>query len=217
MAESTNCLSENGPTRGGQAHFAPRAPQNEPVPARSRIGTNSLANPAANQHQRRKLSSIGIAGAVVALLILCEVGLLYCYFTAGEFSSKTAVQNAAADDYSPVRDVDLGQFSLAAMDSNSGGMLLIEFHLLGSVDASHPEQDAEGGGARDGIARTKSASSGVAAVDQASFEKLFRREKSHFRDQVIVIVGRAQISALSDPDFGVIKAQALGQNELLAG
>ena len=33
------CLSENRPWRGGQAHFAPRAPQNEPVPAGSRIGS----------------------------------------------------------------------------------------------------------------------------------------------------------------------------------
>ena len=33
------CLSENRPRRGGQAHFAPRAPQNEPVPAGFRIGS----------------------------------------------------------------------------------------------------------------------------------------------------------------------------------
>ncbi len=30
-----------GPRRGGQAHFAPKVPENEPVPAGSRIGTNS--------------------------------------------------------------------------------------------------------------------------------------------------------------------------------
>ncbi len=34
-----SCLSENRPRKGGQAHFAPRAPQNEPVPAGSRIGS----------------------------------------------------------------------------------------------------------------------------------------------------------------------------------
>jgi 5-oxoprolinase (ATP-hydrolysing) len=32
-------LSENRPQRGGQAHFAPKAPQNEPVPDGSRIGS----------------------------------------------------------------------------------------------------------------------------------------------------------------------------------
>ena len=36
---SSKCLSENRPRRGGQAHFAHRASQNEPVPAGSRIGS----------------------------------------------------------------------------------------------------------------------------------------------------------------------------------
>jgi hypothetical protein len=36
---TTNSLSENRPQRRGQAHFAPRAPQNEPVPDGSRIGS----------------------------------------------------------------------------------------------------------------------------------------------------------------------------------
>jgi len=34
-------LSENLPKRGGQAHFAPKTPQNEPVPGGFRIGSNS--------------------------------------------------------------------------------------------------------------------------------------------------------------------------------
>ena len=41
----TSRLSENRPNRGGQAHFAPRAPQNEPVPAGSRIGSYSFSVP----------------------------------------------------------------------------------------------------------------------------------------------------------------------------
>ena len=41
LGNTSYCLSENRPRRGGQAHFAPRAPQNEPVPAGSRIGSYS--------------------------------------------------------------------------------------------------------------------------------------------------------------------------------
>jgi hypothetical protein len=38
----TKNLSENRPQRGGQAHFAPRAPQNEPVPDGFRIGSKVI-------------------------------------------------------------------------------------------------------------------------------------------------------------------------------
>ena len=40
----TKSLSENRPRRGGQAPFAHRASQNEPVPAGSRIGCNLYFN-----------------------------------------------------------------------------------------------------------------------------------------------------------------------------
>jgi hypothetical protein len=41
FALSSQSLSENRPQRGGQAHFAPRAPQNEPDPDGSRIGSQA--------------------------------------------------------------------------------------------------------------------------------------------------------------------------------
>ncbi len=45
-------LSENRLRRRGQAHFAPRAPQNEPVPAGSRIGSKSAGGRIGYDFQR---------------------------------------------------------------------------------------------------------------------------------------------------------------------
>ena len=42
-ARRIKSLSDNRPRRRGQAHFAPRTPQNEPVPDGSRIGAKSAA------------------------------------------------------------------------------------------------------------------------------------------------------------------------------
>ena len=38
VAISSKILSQNRPQRGGQAHFAPKTPQNEPVPDGSGLG-----------------------------------------------------------------------------------------------------------------------------------------------------------------------------------
>ncbi len=42
MTALAKSLSENRPRRGGQAHFAHGESQNEPVPARSRLGSKSF-------------------------------------------------------------------------------------------------------------------------------------------------------------------------------
>ena len=77
-----SCLSENRPRKGGQAHFAPRAPQNEPVPAGSRIGSRpesrvpvvEAAEIASGSRRARPSTRIIVLGALA--VILC----LFAYF-----------------------------------------------------------------------------------------------------------------------------------------
>lgn len=181
--------------------------------------SNSLAvGDAATQVAERKSFSIGVTGALVAAIILLECATIYA-FLAGRFSfSKAEVQRAvAADEHVQWRDVDLGKFSLTAFDPKSSGSLLIEFHLFGSVAEGNSAKELTAGAERDGIRGLGSKSSDATEDDNLTFEKLFQRETGHFRDQVIGIVGSAEISALSEPSFGVIKRQILARTNSLLG
>ena len=180
---------------------------------------NSLAEgDAATQVEERKLLSIGIAGAIVAAIVSLECAAIYTFLVGGYFHGNAEAHGAvAAAEQVQLRDVDLGKFSLTALDPQSSGSLLIEFHLVGSVVAGHSGKEANGEAEYDGFSGPSGKSSDVTEDDNTAFEKLFRHERSRFRDQVIVIIGNAQISALSDPGFGVIKRQILARTNSLLG
>jgi hypothetical protein len=181
---------------------------------------NSLAKAdAATQAEDRKLLSIGIAGAIVAAIVFFECATVYLYLAGGDFLGKAeARRTVAANEQIQMRDVDLGKFSLTAVDPNSSsGSLLIEFHLIGSVVAGYSGKEATGGAERDRFDEQGSKSGDVAEDGNTAFEKLFQRERSRFRDQVIVVIGNAQISALSEPGFELIKGQLLARTNSLLG
>jgi hypothetical protein len=180
---------------------------------------NSLtAADAATQGKIRKLWSIGITGAIVVAIIIFECVAADRYLAGGGSAREADVHRAvAADEHIPMRDVELGRFSLTASDPNSNNSLLIEFHLIGSVVAGNSGNEAKVRAERDGFGEQGSKSGDVAEDDDTTFEKLFQQEKSRFRDQVIVIIGNAQVSALSDPGLGLIESQILARTNSLLG
>ncbi len=180
---------------------------------------NSLAAAdAATQGIVRRSLSIGITGAIVVAVIIFECVAADRYLAGGGSAGKADVHRAvAADEHIQMRDVELGRFSLTASDPNSNNSLLIEFHLVGSVVAGNSGKEAKARAERDGFGEQGSKSGDVAENDDTAFEKLFQQEKSRFRDQVIVIIGNSQISALSDPGLGLIERQILARANSLLG
>ena len=180
---------------------------------------NSLAAAdAATQGKLRKSLSIGITGAIVVAIIIFECVAADRYLAGGGAAGEADVHRAvAADEHIPMRDVELGRFSLTAFDPNSNNSFLIEFHLVGSVVAGNSGKQAKVRTERDGSGEQGSKSGDAAENDDTAFEKLFKQERSRFRDQVIVIIGNAQISALSDPGLGFIERQILARTNSLLG
>ncbi len=173
---------------------------------------------AATPVAERQPLPIGIAGAIIGALIILECAAAHIYFAGGYFLGQAVARKAVAAD-EPVRlhEVDLGKFSLTASDPKSSGSLLIEFHLVGSVVAGNSGAEDKGGAEWDGLSGNADPSTDVTENDNAAFEKRFRKESSRFRDQVIAIIGDAQISALSDPGLGAIKGQILAKTNSLLG
>lgn len=172
-------------------------------------------DPATPVEERQPLS-LGIAGAIVGALIILECAAAYVYLAGGYFPGKAVAPGAvAAAEPVRLRDVDLGKFSLTACDPKSGGSLLIEFHLVGSVVVGHSAAEDKGWTEWDGFRGKADTSTDMSADDKTAFEKRFRKEGSRFRDQVIAIIGNAQISALSDPGLGALKGQILAQTNSL--
>jgi flagellar FliL protein len=86
------------------------------------------------------------------------------------------------------KEVDLGEYSIMASDPASGTMLMIDFHIFGTVAAS----------------------------DLAEFQALYEEHHHRIRGQVIVIVRSAEMSDLTDASLGLIRRQILDKtNELL--
>jgi flagellar basal body-associated protein FliL len=172
---------------------------------------------AANQAKKTKLFSIRITGAIVAAIIIGECATVYIFLAFAFPIGKAAARRAAADEHVHTREVDLGKFSLTALDPNSSGSLLIEFHLIGSVVAAHSAKATEGDAIRDGSGGNGSISNDVAENTETAFETLFQPETSRFRDQVIAIIGNAEISVMGDPGLEPIKRQILARTNSLLG
>lgn len=173
----------------------------------------------ATRGKKKKSLSIGITGAIVALITIIECAAIYNYLGRElPLPKAEAHRSFVADENIQPRDIDLGKFSLIASDSKSNGSLLIEFHLVGTVVADYLEKLANAGIEPDGFAEPGNKSNNTTENGNTEIEKLFRREKSRFRDQVIVVIDNAQLSALSEPDFNVIEGQILARaNSLLGG
>ncbi len=86
-------------------------------------------------------------------------------------------------------EVDLEQFTVTAHQPTSSTTMRIEFHLFGMV----------------------------ATKDQDEFEELVKIHQHRLREQVIVIVRRAEPGDLADPGLGLIKRQILEKTNALLG
>lgn len=87
------------------------------------------------------------------------------------------------------REVDLGEYSIMATDPASSTMLLVDFHIFGTVAAS----------------------------DIADFERLYEENRHRIRHQVIIIVRSAEMGDLTDPSLGLIGRQVLEKTNQLLG
>jgi flagellar basal body-associated protein FliL len=184
----------------------------------AQTANSSAEAPTANKGGGKKSFSISITGAVIGAIIIFECVMAYLYLPGGDSATKAAAKKEVAEnEHAEMRDVDLGKFSLTAFDPNSNASLLIEFHLVGAIVAGHSEKEAEGEAEHDGFGGHGSKSGDVAEDDHTNFEKLFKQDRNRFRDQVIVIIGNAQISGLTDPGLGLIKAQILAKTNSLLG
>jgi flagellar FliL protein len=87
------------------------------------------------------------------------------------------------------KEVDLGEYSIMATDPASSTMLLVDFHIFGTV----------------------------ATQDSAEFERLYEESRHRIRHQVIIIVRSAEMSDLTDASLGLIRRQILERTNQLLG
>ena len=185
-----------------------------------------MANTAGSPEVTRESNGAGgitsfsktITGAIVGLIVIFECVAASHYLAGGDSAAKIeAKKEASAEEHAEQHDVDLGKFSLTTIDPIANTTLLIEFHLVGAVVADHFEREVKGWTEREGSAGHGSTAGALADDNTTTFGKLFKQNKNRFRDQVIMIIGNAQISDLSDPRLGLIKGQILAKTNLLLG
>lgn len=86
-------------------------------------------------------------------------------------------------------EIDLERFVVTAYQPNSSTIVRVDFHLFGIV----------------------------AAKDEEEFRTLMEVHQHRFREQVLVIVRRAEPADLADPGLGLIKRQILEKTNALLG
>lgn len=87
------------------------------------------------------------------------------------------------------KEVDLGEYSIMATDPASSTMLLVDFHIFGTITGD----------------------------DTAEFESLYEENRHRIRHQVIIIVRSAEMADLTDPSLGLIRRQVLEKTNQLLG
>jgi flagellar FliL protein len=107
----------------------------------------------------------------------------------GKGSENAKAKGGKAEPQAEFVEVDLEKFTVTAHQPTSSTTMRIEFHLFGMV----------------------------AAKDQDEFEELVRIHQHRLREQVIVIVRRAEPGDLADPGLGLIKRQILEKTNALLG
>ena len=176
-----------------------------------------------------KLMSKLKVGIILAVIVIAQCAVAYMYLPSG--SEATASETSAeqdhhgpTDDHHAVtaeREVDLGQFSLSALNPASNTTLLIDFHLYATV-ADELVKKEEAGDKEDGHGGGHGGGHGAKAAvaneeDHSKFGQLMKTRRHRFRDQVIMIVRNAELSDLADPGLGLIKRQILAKTNALLG
>ena len=98
-------------------------------------------------------------------------------------------QRQRLEEASDLVEVDLGEFHITAFQPVSNTTLRIDFHLYGTV----------------------------AQNDKEELETLKKEHEHRFREQVIVIMRRADITDLTDAGLGLIKRQILEKTNAIFG
>lgn len=107
----------------------------------------------------------------------------------GGHDAKKPAAAAHGEVHSDHREVDLGEYSIMATDPASSTMLLVDFHIFGTV----------------------------ANVDMASFEALYEENRHRIRHQVIIVVRGAEMADLTDASLGLIRRQIREKTNQLLG
>lgn len=109
----------------------------------------------------------------------------------GAHGSKSGAGHTSSQGDSPsdLVEIDLERFVVTAYQPNSSTIVRVDFHLFGMV----------------------------AAKDCEEFQRLMEIHQHRFREQVLVIVRRAEPADLADPGLGLIKRQILEKTNALLG
>lgn len=94
-----------------------------------------------------------------------------------------------SQDLAGLVEVDLGEFALTSFQPTSNTTLRIDFHLYGAVDQAQIEE----------------------------FKVLYEEKKHRFRDQVLAILRKSEITDLTDAGLGLIKRKILAKTKTLFG
>ena len=175
-----------------------------------------------------KLMSKLKVGIILAVIVIAQCVLAYMYLPSGggEATASETEHHEAHDDHGhsehtkvQEREVDLGQFSLSALNPSSNTTLLIDFHLYATVADEIPEHDGEHGEEAEagGHGGGHGAKDDAEPEDNSKFGKLMKTRRHRFRDQVIMIIRNAELSDLADPGLGLIKRQILAKTNALLG
>ena len=93
------------------------------------------------------------------------------------------------DENTTLVEVDLGEFALTSFQPTSNTTLRIDFHLYGAVKQDQFEE----------------------------FQVEFEEKKHRFRDQVLAIFRKSEITDLTDAGLGLIKRKILAKTKALFG
>jgi hypothetical protein len=145
-----------------------------------------------------------LAAAFVVVVVLVECAIAYLYIPSqsdvaamaeGQVSQQAqaaaeAVEQARqAKQEKPMQEIKLGDFSVSATQLESNSTLRIDFELYGTILEENMED----------------------------FISRYGRSERRLREQVILVVRNAEISALTDPDLGLIKRKILEKSNQTLG
>ncbi len=112
----------------------------------------------------------------------------------GELDDEASVGSERIDDSSPLAgkemlEVELGRYNVTRYNPENDTTLIIDFELYGVV----------------------------LAEEQPNFAKQFEKNKVRLREQVIMTLGGADSSDLTDAELGLLKRRIFGENQPRVG
>lgn len=87
------------------------------------------------------------------------------------------------------KEVDLGEYSIMASDPASSTMLMVDFHIFGTISTNDTDQ----------------------------FEALFEENRHRIRNEVIIIVRSAEMEDLTDASLGLLRRKIQEKTNNLLG